>query len=256
MKKKVIIYSDELKDEFSPTVLKSVHIGDDYEYIKRTAFKRFTSFFWYYVFAMPLAFIYTRLRFGVRVVGKEKLRAVQGGYFLYGNHTQPIGDAFIPHTFDVKRKKHTVVHSGNLRAPILGRITPALGALPLPDTLRAARNFKCAIESVISDGGAVIIYPEAHIWPFYTDIRSFTDESFSYPARLGAPVFCFTNVYKRRLVGARIITYIDGPFYPSEELSLPERRKALRDRVYNTMKNRAAESDFEKIKYIREEDSK
>ena len=140
MKRKVIVYSDELNDEFSPTVLPSVHIGDGYEYIKRGRFKRFTSFFWYYIFAMPLAFIYTRLRFGVRVVGKEKVRGAGGGYFLYGNHTQPIGDAFIPHTFDVKRRKHTVVNSGNLRAPVLGRITPSLGALPLPDTLCAAQS--------------------------------------------------------------------------------------------------------------------
>ena len=256
MKQRVIAYSDELNDEFSPTVLPPVHIGDDYEYIKRTAFKRFTAFFWYYIFAMPLAFIYTRGRFGVRVVGKEKLRAVDGGYFLYGNHTQPIADAFIPHTFDIKRRKHTVVHSGNLRAPVLGRITPSLGALPLPDTLRAAHNFNRAIESVISEGRAVIIYPEAHIWPYYTDIRDFSDKSFSYPARLCTPVFCFTNVYKRGVLGARIITYIDGPFYPDKSLSLPERRRALRDQVFCAMKKQAEKSDFEKIRYIKKEDSK
>ena len=30
----------------------------------------------------------------VKVIGKEKLKQVDGGYFVYGNHTRPMGDVF------------------------------------------------------------------------------------------------------------------------------------------------------------------
>ncbi|MCI5513195.1 MAG: acyl-phosphate glycerol 3-phosphate acyltransferase, partial [Clostridia bacterium] len=59
-----------------------------------------------------------------------------------------------------------------------------------------------------------------------------------------------TNTYKRRGNGKpRIVTYVDGPFYPDGELPLKERRRELRDRVYDCMKQRSLESDVVWIEY-------
>jgi 1-acyl-sn-glycerol-3-phosphate acyltransferase len=141
--------------------------------------------------------------------------------------------------------------------PILGTITPSLGALPLPDDMSAYRNFLRAVEKRITDGHQVVIYPEAHIWPYYTEIRSFPDDSFQYPVKCGVPVFCFTNTYRRRKWGRRprIVTYIDGPFYPREDLPMRERKRELRDRVYDCMSARAKLSDVRWIQYIKKEKS-
>ena len=102
----------------------------------------------------------------------------------------------------------------------------------------------------------MVIYPEAHIWPYYTKIRNFPDTSFAYPAKSGTPVYCFTNTYHKRRFRAqpRIVTYIDGPFYPDMEKPLKARRKELRDKVYRCMCRRAKLSDHEQIKYIKRED--
>jgi hypothetical protein len=67
--------------------------------------------------------------------------------------------------------------------PYLGRVTPYMRGLPLPDDMAATRNFTSAIEKRIDEGAAVFIYPEAHIWPYYTGIRPFGDASFSYPIK-------------------------------------------------------------------------
>ncbi|MBE6597489.1 MAG: hypothetical protein E7641_07455 [Ruminococcaceae bacterium] len=255
-KRKVIYYSDELNDEFSLAEITPREIGADYIYCHDTAFKAFTHFFWYRVVAMPIAFLYTKLRFSHRIVGGEKLGEYKkGGYFIYGNHTQDIGDAFIPNMLNKKRDKYVVVHPNNVSIPVIGRVTPSLGALPIPDDREAYRNFLDAIDRRISEGKAVVIYPEAHIWPYYTGIRPFGDTSFHYPAKSGAAVFCFTNTYMKRRFSKepRIVTYVDGPFFPNEELPLRERRRELRNRVYETMRMRAELSDTVKIKYIKRE---
>ena len=126
---------------------------------------------------------------------------------------------------------------------------------PLPDDKAAYANFTRAIEQRITEGKAVVIYPEAHIWPYYTGIRPFTDTSFHYPVKFNTPVFCFTNTYRKRRFGKkpRIVTCVDGPFFPNEELPQKQRRKDLRDRVYNAMLTRAQASDCVTIQYIKKE---
>ena len=51
----------------------------------------------------------------------------------------------------------------------------------------------------------------------------------------------------------QIVTYVDGPFLPDENLPPRERRADLRDRVYKKMKERAALSEVQVIKYIKKE---
>ena len=215
-KRKIIYYTDELNDEFSTAEITAKKIDAGYVYCHDSKFKKFTHFFWYRIVATPLAFLYTKLVFAHKKIGEKKLKEFRkSGYFIYGNHTQDIADALIPNMLAVSKDKYVIVHPNNVSMPYLGRVTPSLGAIPLPDDMTAYRNFLHAIERRISEKCAVVIYPEAHIWPYYTKIRPFPDTSFSYPVKLGVPVFCFTNTYsKRHPFGTKITTYIDGPFYP------------------------------------------
>lgn len=251
-----IFYEDELHDEFSTAVITPRRIDGSWVYIHRSPWKRFTHFFWYRLVATPLAFLYLKLKFRHKVVGRRLLpRGKRAGYFLFGNHTQAIGDALLPHMLTYPKHAYTVVHPNNVSMPVLGRITPSLGALPLPDDLASAKNFADAIRTRVTEGSAVVIYPEAHIWPYYTGIRPFPSDAFSYPIRCGAPVYCFTNTYQKRRFSKkpRIVTYVDGPFLPDPALRGAARRQELRDRVYATMQARAAACTVEVIRYIRKE---
>lgn len=255
-KRRVIYYTDELNDEFSEAVIEPRKIDGSYVYCRDSRFKRLTHFFWYRIVATPIAFLYSKAVFGQKTVGNEKLKTVgKRGYFLYGNHTQVIGDPFIPNVINFPKTNYVIVHPSNVSMPFLGKITPSLGALPLPDDKTAYRHFLEAVDRRIAEGHSVVIYPEAHIWPFYTKIRPFPDTSFHYPVKSGAPVFCFTNTYKKRRhrKRPRIVTYIDGPFYADESLSRQAQKSELRNRVYDTMCRRAEASDCEVIKYIKKD---
>ena len=104
-------------------------------------------------------------------------------------------------------------------------------------------------------GDCIMIYPEAHIWPFYTGIRPFPDTSFRYPVQQKLPVFCLTNTYQRRGKShiPQIVTYLDGPFYPDAELPAKLQKTQLRDQVYEAMGKRAQNSNMEMIRYIKKD---
>ena len=124
------------------------------------------------------------------------------------------------------------------------------GAIPIPSNIKATRNFLESIRKKIEKGYSITIFPEAHIWPYYTKIRPFKPVSFRYPAELNVPSFCVTNTYQKKGNGFRIVSYIDGPFYPDENLNFQERKKDLRDRIYNCMVERSQNSNIEIIKYV------
>lgn len=257
---KIVYYSDPLNEEFSETQIQARKIDGGYDYLPRGAWKRFTRFFWYRIVATPFAWLFLKLKFRHRIVGRDALRQLQkgAGCFLFGNHTQEVADAFIPTFVGFPRRASVIVHPNNVSMPVLGHITPSLGALPLPDDMDASRNFLQAVETRLGEGNAVCIYPEAHIWPYCTFIRPFSDKSFRYPVKYGAASYCFTNTYQAKKPNGRvrIVTYVDGPFYPDPTLPIPQRRKALRDQIYGAMTERAKCSNVERVRYVpREEKS-
>ena len=253
-KRRVIEYEDERNDEFSTAVITPKRIDGSWVYLHRSAWKRFTRFFWYRIIALPVGFCWAKIAFHQKTVGRALFKPYRkSGFFLYGNHTQPVGDAVFPTLIDFPKSNYAIVHPNNVSMPVLGRITPSLGALPLPDDLRAHRNFTEAIRVLIEEKNAVVISPEAHIWPYYTRIRPFPETSFFYPVRLNAPAFCFTNTYQKRRFGKKpkIVTYVDGPFFANGDRPERERAKDLADRIRAAMTERAKLSSVEVIRYIR-----
>ncbi len=108
----------------------------------------------------------------------------------------------------------TLASPANLSVPILGQIVPYGGGLLVPSKLHQLRPFAQAIRRVIKQRHVVMIYPEAHVWPYYTGIRPFENGAFHYPVTTNAPVFATTMTYQARRwrQKPRRILYVDGPF--------------------------------------------
>ena len=133
-KRKVIYYSDELNDEFSVAQITPKKIDENYKYYHKSIWKRFTHFFWYRMIFTPIAFFYTKLALHHRIVNKKLLKKFKKkGYFIYGNHTNDIGDAFMPQMFNLPKDNYIIVHPNNVSMPFIGKITQSLGAIPLPE---------------------------------------------------------------------------------------------------------------------------
>lgn len=253
--KRIIYYKDELNDEFSAAQINTKKIDEKYNY-EGGVFRNIARIFFYYILAKPMAYIYLKIKYHHKIVNKECLKkAKETGCFLYGNHTNQIADALIPSMICHPKGAYVIVHADNVSMPFLGKITPSLGAIPLPDDRKALKNFLGKIKSLISEKKCITIYPEAHIWPYYTKIRNFEDSSFRYPVECGVPVFCFVNTYQKRKNSkkSKIVTYIDGPFYSDTKLSKKEQKIQLHESVLNSMKEMSKKSNLELIQYIKEQ---
>lgn len=252
MDQKIFYYDDELNNEFSNAKIIPRKIDENYKYIHKNSFWIILAFL-FNLIAIPIKFIYPKVKFRIKYIGKEKLKAYKNtGYFVYVNHTQSFCDTFIPSNPIFPKMNYLIVNPENVSMPILGNCVQMLGAIPIPSNKSAMKNFLDKIDKVIKSGSAITIYPEAHIWPYYTKIRPFKSVSFKYPIDLNVPVFCMTNTYVKRGKSNKIniVTYIDGPFFQNENLSKQEQKQDLRNRVYEQMVKRSKNSNIEKIRYI------
>lgn len=260
MRDKVIYYTDELNDDFAGNNIVQKKVPSNFVYVNEGYIHKILSFILYNIIARPIAFLYVKLVFSQRFKNKKVLKKVKNtGYFVYGNHTQGVMDAFLPSIFTFPKKDYIIVNPDAVSIKGIKTLVMMLGGLPTPSTLNSSKNFLEAIKKRIDEKNVVVIYPEAHIWPYYSDVRSFNDTSFKYPYNLEVPSFSFTNVYRKRffkfIKRPKVVTYIDGPFYVDKNLPKKEAIRKIRDEVYNSMKKRINEKEkYEYIKYIKVED--
>lgn len=252
--KKVIYYTDELNDEFSTAKITPRIIDENYKY-KHNVLWNFCSIIFQNILSMPIKIGYAKLKFKIKYIGKEKLKKYKKeGYFVYVNHTQAFADTFIPSIPIFPKRNFFIVNPENISVKPFGPIVEMLGAIPVPGNKEAMKKFLNTIKEKIEKKYSITIYPEAHIWPYYTGIRPFKSVSFKYPVELKKPTFCMTNTYQaygKNNDKLKIITYIDGPFYPNNELSIKDQKEELRNKIYECMIDRSKNSNFEYIKYIK-----
>ncbi len=252
--RKVIYYTDELNDEFSSAKITPRKIDENYKY-KHGKVWDFCSWIIQNVISMPIKVGYAKLKFRIKYVGKEKLKDYKSsGYFVYANHTQAFADTFIPSIAIFPKRNFLIVNPENISVKPFGGLIEMLGAIPVPGNKTAMKNFLDVINEKMKKDYSITIYPEAHIWPYYTGIRNFKSVSFKYPVELKKPVFCITNTYQKcgkNLNKVRIVSYIDGPFFADKVLSLREQKEDLRNRVYECMVERSKNSNVDVVKYVR-----
>lgn len=256
--RKIIYYEDELNDEFSEAIIIPKRIDENYKY-SHGPFWEFFSYLIQNIFSMPIKILYEKIKFKLKYVGKEKFgKCKKQGYFIYANHTQPFADTFITSVANYPKRNFLIVNPANVSIKGAGHLIEMLGAIPIPDTKEAMKNFLDTIEKRIGNKNSITIYPEAHIWPYYTKIRPFKSVSFKYPVKLDKPSYCITNTYQsygKNNNKVKIVSYIDGPFYINKALTLKEAQEDLRDRIYNQMVERSKNNNIEIIEYRKKEES-
>ena len=259
MKPRTYRYKDEIADDFAGTNIKTKPTPPDWKYVHRNPVWLFFEFIVYRLIVQPFAYVASKVRYGTRIRNKKVLKAAKGkGIFIYGNHALVSGDAFHQSMAAYPRKGFVLTNPDATSLPMLRNFVAMLGAMPLPEGVTGYRNFLAAMKHRIATKKAVVIFPEAHIWPYYTKVRPFKSDSFLYPVTVAegkAPVFAMTTVFKKRRVRTlpKCIVYLDGPFFADTSLPVAEARQKLRDEVYEKMCERVKESDYDRVTYIKEE---
>ncbi len=257
--KKVIYYSDEINNDFAGTDIQRCTVGEEYRYVHSGFLWQICAFVLYYMFAFPIVWFFERVLLGVRFVNKKAVKAYRKTpYFLYGNHSGWY-DAYTPHMISLPRKCCTVVSADTVSIKGIRTVVEMLGAIPVPTGFRGMKAFTEAIDHRHKTCN-IAIFPEAHIWPYYTGVRPFSDTSFSYPAKHKCPVFAFFTAYTAPkgilsfLRKANMTVYVSDPIFPEEGLSEREARKDLRDKVYRFMLEMSEKSNYSVYEYRKEKE--
>ncbi len=260
MDKKVVYYDDAENDDFAGTKITRVKVDANFNYIRKNIIWRLISFVLYYVIAFPLVWFFERVILRVKFVNKSALKPYRNKCsFFYGNHTGYI-DAYTPNLLSSPRRNSIIVSPDAVSIKFLRNIVQMLGAIPLPTDISGMRKFSEAVEYYHKTNN-ITVYPEAHIWPYYTGVRHFSDASFAYPIKDGSPVFAFFTAYTRPkgflsfCRKANVTVYISDAIFPDEGLSGRDARRNLRDKVYNFMLDKSKHSDYEVVKYVHRETS-
>ena len=190
--------------------------------------------------------------------GREKLKKARGkGYVIYANHTNPFHDVFGP-AVAADRRIFTIISPVNLKLPKIGQILPYIGGLPLGKSKEEKQAFNEAVDRRLKQKKVLVIYPEAHVWPYATKIRQFPagGKSMKYAVRNDLPAFTMTTTYHKRSRGKkgdlpRMEIYIDGPFYACKSESEEEKQEDLARKVYDSMVKYSKKSTYEYFKYIK-----
>ena len=265
MKKKTIYYHDELNDDFAGTNINQKPIDSSFDYIRdKNILWRISSFILYYIIAKPLVFLINKIWNGASIKNRKVLKSIKGkqGFFLYGNHTNVLSDAFQPSLTKYTKRFYIIVNPDCTSIPGIQNIVMMLGAIPLANTISSKKNFIKCIRARIAEGHCVTIYPEAHIWPFYTKLRDFPSETCHYPVKLNVPCFTMTTCYRKHrgllsfIKRPKTTSYIDGPFYPDASLPPKEAAKKLSDEMKAVMRERLETySTYDYIEYVKVDDS-
>lgn len=260
MKRRTYYYHDLKNDDFAATNIKQIELPDDYKYVDRNIFYRAGELIIRCI-ACPIVFLILKIVYLQRIKNRKALKSAKGScFFIFGNHTDYMLDAFNPTILSFPRWSHIIANPDAVSINGLGTIVKMLGVVPIPTSIKGMKNYMQGINKLIEMKRVIAIYPEAHIWPYYTDIRPFGTASFHYAADAGAPCFTYTNIYQQRkfklIKRPKVVTYVDGPFYPDISLSKADRIKKLRNEIYNAMKSRVDENPkYNYCDYIYVEDA-
>ena len=190
--------------------------------------------------------------YGMRVKNKKVLKPYKKqGYFFFGNHTQMIGDVFKAPYVAKSKRVYVIASPANLGIPVIGKILPSLGAITIPTDFNKMPDFTDAIHKRLEQKHCISIYPEAHLWPYYTGIRPFPETSFKFVVNEDAPAFSITTTYQKRKCckKPKVTLYVDGPFVPDKDLNKKDRVKKLHDEIYYTMVERSKNSTYNYVIY-------
>ncbi|WP_261806880.1 1-acyl-sn-glycerol-3-phosphate acyltransferase [Lapidilactobacillus luobeiensis] len=249
---RITFFYDKFTDDFVVSAQQDYQLPQDFRFQRSgpgaaVVGRMIRAGFWLY------GCYYSRLKLHVRFANQQVLRPYRHqGIYLYANHTQPKGDAFTPFQLLKTRPFAAIVSPANLGIPVVGKLLPAGGALPIPTDLHQFRQFEQAVQASIPAKKSVLIYPEGHVWPYYTGIRPLPLAAFHYPVKTPAPVFTLTTTYQDRGSGKkpRETVFVDGPLLVPTTGSRKERQTILRDAVAAQMERRSRANDIEYYRYL------
>ena len=195
--------------------------------------------------------------------GVENLKRVKGGAIITANHFSPFDS--VPLHLAIKKyarckKLFKIIREGNYTMPgLYGFFLRNCRTLPLATNPTVLRDFQRSVDTILSKGNYILIYPEQSMWWNYRKPKPLKQGAFIFAARNNVPVIptfiTMRDTDKLDKDGAVIQAYtlhFLPPIYPDEELSQKENVENMRKENERLCKEVYERVYGEPLKYITE----
>lgn len=193
-----------------------------YRFVNRNILFRLGSSLLFYVIAVPLLDIVSRVFFGLRIKGKKNLRYLKGGAVTVTNHFHVLDSPMVACTLFPRRPFFATLKS-NLEIPVVRRLVRLLGGVPIPESPKALHAFMESMRAQLKKGRIVHFYPEASLWPWHDALRPFRNGAFHLAVKSDVPVVPMVFTFREpkglfsRLRKKPLVTLnIGAPAYPAQ----------------------------------------
>ena len=258
MKERVRYYNDVKNDDFFSFGKRhnKIKFDQNYDFIPKSKPAKFVSFCLYYMFAMPVLSFYMFAIQNVTIKGKENIKNLKNcGYMVVGNHTH-YADAYLTQ-IGIARPKRTYIIADNnvVQLKFIGGIIKSLGAIPVPTTVSGIKKFHKTTSEILQNKQVITVFPEAHIWPYYTGLRPFPVSSFMIASKNKVPVVPVATTYKKRMFFKRpkAVIFVGKPIFFDNNLTDRQNAEYYRNMTFNFIKDKVSNNNYTYIKYLQKE---
>lgn len=174
----------------------------------------------------------------IEINGIENLGKVRGGAVITTNHFYYFDAAPLVYALKKSKDKHklnVIIREGNYQIPgLLGFLLKNYNTFPLSSNIKTTMNLNKAIDTVLSNGEFLLVYPEQSMWWNYRKPRNYKIGAYRWAVRNNVPVIpCFTTMEdlpefeENGLPIQKFTFHIGEPIYPEENLSPKENAEIM-----------------------------
>lgn len=223
---------------------KDINFDETYEYLdKSVKFKLLRSLMYHITWI--LAFPVNRIRFGLRIEGREKIRKnrklLANGVMTVCNHV---------HRWDMicvmQAMRYRKAWIPMYAQPFNGKdgfVMKAIGGIAIPENYGGLRKFNQAMDELHAKKQWIHIFPESCSWKFYAPLRPFKIGTFNMAYRYSLPVIPLMISFRPRTgwrrffgKGEPLLTiHVGDPIIPNLEAPRKEEVVRMRDLAHQTM---------------------
>ena len=185
-----------------------------------------------------------------KINGIENMQNVASGAIVTCNHFNPFDSFTVEKVFriagiDKKKKLYKVIREGNYTnfPGLYGFFFKNCDTLPLSSNKRTMIEFIKAVNTILTRGDFILVYPEQSMWWNYRKPKPLKNGAFNLAVRSNVPVIpIFITMEDSEIIGEdgfpvqEYTVNISEAIYPDEGLSEKENINMLRDKNYEVWK--------------------
>ena len=224
--------------------LKDIKFDGTYTYLDKSLKFKIVHFFIYF-FTWILAFPLNKIRYGIRIEGREKIRQNRK---LFANGVMTVCNHV--HRWDMicvlqamrYRKAWIPMYAQPFRGKD-GFLMKSVGGIAIPEERSGLREFDKALDELRAAKQWIHIFPESCSWKFYAPLRPFKIGAFNMAYRYALPVIPMIISFRPRtgwrtlfLKDEPLLTiHVGDPILPDLNASRKEEVARMRNAAHKTM---------------------